>query len=172
VVLEAVIAYQETYIMAVESKLELARDMLAQHAQAGMPPGETQVGDIDLVDIDESICTLIELMIRFEGDLQTVNDYCAKSGLQDFSSLVHDAQNLLETTIPQLPTLALKQHFARLGKMSIIVAELAIAQAGDVVPNAAKRDLNLTADLDEELLEFRKMAARQKLKKSGRFGPL
>lgn len=155
------------------SKLTLAKTMLAEHLDAGIPSDETHVGDIDLVAVDESICTLVELIVRFEGNLEELNEYCKKSGLQDFSTMVHEAQSVLEATIPQLPTVELKHHFARLGRMTIVIAELAMSQA-DTNPGLEEKSFNMlqTADLDMELLEFRKMAARQKLKKEGRFGPL
>lgn len=154
------------------SKLALAKSMLAEHIEAGLPSDETNAGDIDLVSIDESICTLVELMIRFDGNLQELNDYCKTSGLRAYNALVHEAQTVLEETIPRLPSLELKHHFARLGKMTIVIAELAMSQEDTQPVQENSFNMLQTGDLDMELLEFRKMAARQKLKKEGRFGPL
>lgn len=150
-----------------ESKLRLASEMLIQHMKDTLPGDETEIDDIDLIQIDASVCNLVANLIRFDGDLQVMNDYYERAGAtEDFNTMILDVQGVLDRVLPRLEELALREYFARLSKMSIIAAEVGISQAREGLIVAGKAggegNLRVTADLDEGLRAFREQMAKQK----------
>jgi hypothetical protein len=157
--------------MDVEAKLRLAREMLGQHMTQSLPGDETEIEGVDLVQVDASICNLVANMLRFDGDLNSLNEYYDKAGAaDDFNSMILDVQCILDRILPKLERIELREYFARLSRMSIIAAEVGISQAVRevvIAGNATGEDsLRITADLDEGLRAFREQMAKQRPSKN------
>jgi hypothetical protein len=151
-----------------ESKLRLASEMLTQHMKDSLPGDETKIEDIDLLQVDASVCNLVANLIRFDGNLQTMNDYYEKAGSSaDFNTMILDVQGVLDKVLPRLEQIDQRAYFARLSRMSVIAAEVGISQAGEGLIIAAsegfgEQNLRVTADLDEGLRAFREQMAKQR----------
>ncbi len=163
-----------------EHALQLAREMLTEHVEQCLPCKETRLKDIDLAAIDAHVCNLVACLVKHKGDLDEINAYYQSKGLsKDYKGLIKDAQEVLDKLIPELADYESKQYFARLSRMSIVAAEISLAdtnghaasdeEEGERSGDSGdwKKDMRITADLDEGLMEFRRLIARKKLEEHG-----
>lgn len=163
------------------SRLQLAKDMLSEHVGDSLPKN-IKIDNVDLPAVDAHICNLVATLLRFDGDVEETNRFYQKGGSRDYKSMVTDVQVALDIIIPKLPDFESRKYFTRLGRLSILIAEISIneeaaaldseandettdenARISEEMTPVTKRgeewveDIRITADLDDALLEFRKM---------------
>ncbi|MBX3148721.1 hypothetical protein KF728_01095 [Candidatus Obscuribacterales bacterium] len=147
-----------------KERVERAQRMLTDHLKQTLPEARTEVSDDELVEIDSAVCNLVANLIRFDGDLQKVNEHYQEAGIQnDFNTLLLQIQNRLDQLMPNLNDLALREYFVRLSRISVVAAEIGLSQLiqiNETVDLVSSSDLRQTADLDEGLREFRKRIAQ------------
>ena len=156
-----------------EANLKLAKGLLAEHVQDSLPPKSNKhIKDFDVVTLDASICALVANLIKYDGEIVEINSFYKESGIErEFVDLLADAQRVLDKVLPRLRDEQSKTYFSRLGKLSVVAAEIGLAQklAGEetqdspvVKEEKGFAEIRKTADLDLGLLEFTKQLARDK----------